>query len=234
MPKKIAVFVEGLTEQEFTIRLLEELVGNIPITFNVFIQTYGNLSFVEAKTNAPGGYNIEVLVANCCHDDQVKSQINDQYKKLVSNGYTTIIGLRDVYPLLHKDIPNLRKDLSKKLVKGTVPIIMHLSILETEAWFLEELTHYEKIDPDLGLDKVIANGFDYVNTRAADLPHPTETLDNIYKSVNKRYISNRNKKNKNKIRRTVNALSYENLYEVTQHIDHSLHGFIESLERSIF
>ena len=113
MTKKLAVFVEGLTEQEFTIRLLSELAGNQVIKFEILRQNKGHLSFVEFRTNLSQEPAIHVLVANCCHDKQVKSQINYHYKKLITDGYDLIIGLRDVHPFKPLDIPKLEENLLK-------------------------------------------------------------------------------------------------------------------------
>jgi hypothetical protein len=96
MTKRFAVFVEGLTEQEFTIRLLTELAGKHGIEFEVHRQDRGYLSLVDFIPHESPV--IHVLVANCCNDGQVKSQIKDQYNSLKSAGYSLIVGLRDVYP----------------------------------------------------------------------------------------------------------------------------------------
>ena len=227
MPKKLAVFVEGFTEQEFTIRLITELVGMHGVSFKIYKQDRGYLSFVELREHSTSV--IHVLVANCCNDAQVKSQIADQYSSLQLAGYSLIVGLRDVYPLSHSDIPLLVANLMIGLPTGTLPIHMHLAILEIEAWFLEELTHYARIDSDLILANVVANGFDYINVRAADLPNPAMTLDAIYRSVGKRY-----KKKIRHIQRTASALSYEHIYGEVATKAPSLGSFISSLEKGIF
>lgn len=227
MPKKLAVFVEGLTEQEFTIRLITELAGSRGVGFEIHKQTNGYLSLIECRPHPTSV--IHVLVANCCNDAQVKSQIADQYISLQRAGYSLIIGLRDVYPLNHSDIPKLEANLMIGLPTGIPAINMHLAILEIEAWFLEDLTHFERIDPSITLASVITNGFDHINVRAADLPNPAKTLDAIYSSVGKGY-----KKNKRHIERTVEALSYENMYKDVTKNSPSLKGFISSLEHGIF
>lgn len=51
MTKKFAVFVEGLTEQEFTIRLLTELAGRHGITFEVHHQHLGRLALSELRSH---------------------------------------------------------------------------------------------------------------------------------------------------------------------------------------
>lgn len=227
MTKKFAVFVEGLTEQEFTIRLLKELAGKHGINFEVHTQHKGILSCLELRSH-PSPI-LHVLVANCCNDEQVESQIKDQYNSLKSAGYSLVIGLRDVFPLTHNDIANLEQFLYTGLSIDTLPIQLHLAILEIEAWFLEEVTHFQRIDENITEAAIITNGFDYYKIRACDLPHPAETLKNIYQSVNKGYS-----KNKRQVHRTIEALSYEELYINTRNKAPSLGSFISSLEKGLF
>jgi hypothetical protein len=227
MTKKFAVFVEGLTEQEFTIRLLTELAGSHGIEFEVHTQHKGYLSWSELRTHRSPV--IHVLVANCCNDEQVKSQIKDRYDLLKSAGYSLIVGLRDVYPLMHNDIAELEKNLLIGLPDDSLPICLHLAIMEIEAWFLEEITHFSRIDNKITTAELIANGFDYNKICACDLPHPTETLGKIYQSVGKGY-----NKNKRHVQRTIEALSYEELYVNTRQKAPSLEKFITSLEAGLF
>jgi hypothetical protein len=227
MTKKFAVFVEGLTEQEFTIRLLTELAGRHGIEFEVHRQDRGYLSLVDFIPHESPV--IHVLVANCCNDGQVKSQIKDQYNSLKSAGYSLIVGLRDVYPFKHNDIADLEKSLLIGLPTGSLPIHLHLAIMEIEAWFLEEITHFPRIDNKITSAELIASGFDVNSTCACDLPHPAETLDKIYKSVGKWY-----NKDKRRRERTINALSYEELYVNTRKRAPSLEKFITSLEAGLF
>lgn len=223
MTKKLAVFVEGLTEQEFTIRLLIELAGNQGIEFEVVTQHRGCLSFAELRSHESPA--IHVLVANCCTDGQVKTQIIDRYNTLKSAGYSLIVGLRDVYPFSHNDIEELENNLLIGLPADTLPIHLHLAVMEIEAWFLEEITHFSRIDNNITAAELAANGFDPTQTRAYDLPHPTDNLRNIYRSVGKGY-----NKTKLHVERTVNALSYEELFESTQQKAPSLEKFISSLK----
>lgn len=237
MSKKIAVFVEGLTEQEFTIRLLTELAKNIGIVLEIKKQYCGTLSFVELRTlhtNAQHPQHVHVLIANCCSDAQVKQQIRDNYNSLSSQGYSLIVGLYDIYPLTHNEIQDVMNALPLGLPTGNIPIELHLAILETEAWFLEELTHFSRIDKKITTKEIVVNGFDHNNVLAYTLPHPAQTLDKIYKSAGKRYTDNDGKKNGKRIKRTVDALSFTELYNKTRHKAPSLDQFITSLEMGIF
>jgi len=227
MTKKFAVFVEGLTEQEFTIRLITELAGKHGIAFEVHLQHQGKLSFSELRSHQVPV--IHVLVANCCNDGQVKSQIIERYNSLKSTGYSLIIGLRDVYPFTHNEIAVLEKNLAIGLPIGSLPIHLHLAIMEIEAWFLEETTHFSRIDNKITTAELIANGFDPINTSASNLPHPAETLGKIYQSVGKGYS-----KSKRQVQRTIDALSYEELYVNTHKKAPSLEKFINSLETGLF
>lgn len=227
MPKKVAVFVEGLTEQEFVVRLLTELAGKRGISFNIQKQHGGCLTFVELRSHPKP--EVEVLIANCDTDNQVKSQIADQYDSLNRAGYSLIIALRDVYPLTHQDIPELQKYMSTGLPNGGIPIHLHLAILEVEAWFLEELSHFKRIDQNITEADLLAGGFDPEKTRAFDLEHPAVILDEIYKRAGKRYT-----KKRSRIQRTIDALSYEDVYIKVRQMAPSLDAFIGSLEAGIF
>jgi hypothetical protein len=115
------------------------------------------------------------------------------------------------------------------LPSGQIPIHLNLAIMEIEAWFLEELTHFSRIDEKITDTEIIANGFDFNNSLASDLPHPAETLQKIYQSVGKGYS-----KNKRHVQRTIDALSSEELYVNTRQKAPSLEKFINSLEEGLF
>ncbi len=228
MIKRVAIFVEGLTEQEFVIRLLSELAGKKNIEFDIYKQSRGYLSWSELRSDAPSPI-VHIMIANCSNDEQVKSQIMERYDSLKSAGYSLIIGLRDVYPFCKKEIPCLKKGLLLGLpADKTIPIKIHLAIMEIEAWFIEEKKHFVRIDINITSDKIIANGFDYNEIFAHELPKPAETLGEIYQSVGKGYT-----KRMRSIQRTIDALSYDELYLETRKKSPSLDEFITSLESVI-
>ncbi len=237
MSRKFAVFVEGLTEQEFTIRLLTELAVKCGIVLEIQKQYRGTLSFIELRnlhTSPQHPQPIHVLIANCCNDNQVKQQIKDNYKTLDAQGYSLIVGLYDVYPLTHSEIQNVLDAQPIGLPNGGIPIQLHLAILEIEAWFLEEITHFSRIDSKITAKKLVNNGFDHNKFSADTLSHPSKTLDDIYKSVGKRYIDNDGRKKGGRIKRTVDALSLVELFDNTRRKVPSLDKFITSLETGLF
>jgi len=228
MTRKFAVFVEGLTEQEFTIRLLTELASNYHIEFKIYKQHRGQLTYSELRSIMENGSpSVQVLIVNCCNDEQVKSQIIDQYASLTAAGYNLIVGLRDVYPLTHSDINKLTEHLFTGMPNSNIPVHLHLAILEIEAWFIEESTHFSRIDENITSSQLASAGIDSKGL-ALTLEHPAKTLDLVYQSVGKRY-----NKNKRQIQRTIDALSYEELYINTRHKTPSLDGFIKSLEEGL-
>ncbi|MCA8048052.1 DUF4276 family protein [Burkholderia arboris] len=227
MNRKIALFVEGLTEQEFVVNLLKEMAGKRGVTFELQRQYRGLLEFVDMR--AHGSPEFHCLVVNCQNDGQVKSQIKDQYGKLKEAGYCLVIGLRDVYPLAATDIPRLSANLYKGLAIDELPVAIHLAILEVEAWFIEEHTHFTRVDPKLNTDTLVAQGFEPGVTLASDLANPADTLDRIYQVAGKRYA-----KKARQIQRTIEALSYEELYLNVRGRASSLHDFLRSIEVAMF
>lgn len=224
---KIAIFVEGLTEQEFVQSFLKSLYGSKGFHLQIKKQFGGKL-LLEVDNPAPGTTDF-VLLVNCQTDNQVKSQIREQYPTLVSAGYSCIIGLRDIYPDLHHTLPKYKAALRVSLPVGKVPIFMHLSVLEIEAWFLDELTHFQRIDPALTITAIVASGYDLLNVTGEQWEHPADTLDNIYRLAGKRY-----RKKTRHIQRTINALCPEELYvTVTGRAPHFAQ-FLATLEAAIF
>lgn len=229
--RKIAIFVEGLTEQLFAEKLVTSLVADRVVSIEL-TRRVGN--FVQIKVNF-GDDNADafVLIADCASDGQVKTQIRDRYKTLVAAGYDAIIGLRDVYPLERSDVPKLQAMLSVGIPEGPLVPEMFLAVMEVEAWFLAERTHFERIDKKLSEDFIVDNGIDIVGTRSHDWDHPADTLDKIYQLAGARYVGRNGKKIGRRLRRTVNALSFDEVCGECCVRVPELNRFIESIERAL-
>jgi hypothetical protein len=216
--KKLAIFVEGKTEQLFVEKLLFEIAGRHALEIVKFKATGGaqpgtrRLEVITAAT-APAApapaRKYYIMLVDCGTDNRVKSDIVDNYRSLAASGYSAIIGIRDVYPdASHAEIARLRTGLNTGL--PTVPIVVSfiLGIMEIESWFLSEFTHFERINPALTPARILAElGMD---TQAHDmqlLPQPAVNLDSAYRIVGMRYD-----KTHRRITRTVEALSYEHFY----------------------
>lgn len=230
---KVAIFVEGLTEELFVVQLITELAQNNGLQIEVAKQWRGKVS-LSASKKPNSSTTLYVLVVNCANDEQVKTQINLQYQSLRSAGYTAILGLRDVYPFTSQDIPKITQHLQTSLPTTAPQPTMHLAVMEVEAWFIDEHTHFPRISYELDVGNIAAHGFDIGNTPAEDWTHPADTLDKIYKIANARYMSNKGEKTKRRIERTVNAISYTDLYITSRSRNKNLSDFLAALERALF
>jgi len=152
------------------------------------------------------------LIVDCSNDEQVKTQIREQYPSLVATGYTAIIGLRDVYHHPPKDLARIQTLLYVGLPSGSVTSQMHLAVMEVEAWFLGETTHFARVDHVLTVPFIVGNGFDITENSADSCQHPAQFLDDIYRLSGKKYVGSRGQKDKLRVLRTINALSFEELY----------------------
>lgn len=229
--RKIAIFVEGMTEQEFVIALVTSVVGAKGLQFERAQQLRN--SVVISHVAPEEDTKFFILVVDCRGDSQVKSQIREQYQKLTAAGFTSIIGLRDVYPLAREDIEKIQQTLDKGLPSGEVKASLYLAVMEVEAWFIAESTHFEKIDPLLTHDVRVAAGFD--TTRHPDLwDHPAETLHAIYKLGNKAYVDSAGSKTRNRVQRTLRALSFDEMYVNVRSRITALDGFVNEVERALF
>ncbi len=128
---KLAIFVEGQTEQIF----VEKLVR--------YLGSHRNIS-IQVQRLEGGSKNI-------------KSDIIERYNGLIASGYQAIIGIRDVYPIPRNSIQRLRDGLAFLLPTRPFPPLFVLGIMEIETWFLAEHTHFLHIHPDLTINRIQQN-----------------------------------------------------------------------------
>lgn len=202
--RKVAIFVEGQTEQIFTATLVRKIADAAHLDIQFAYQEKNGLIY-EGGARNPNVTHF-VLLVDCRGDAQVKSQILDNYASLQNAGYQAVIGLRDVYPELQSAVSQIEAALLLGLPTGKIPIHMHLAIMEVESWFLAEVTHLPRIHKKLTADLAKANGVDLHAVPPQQWVHPAEVLDTIYKLVGCRYT----KKRKN-VQRTIDALSLDAL-----------------------
>jgi hypothetical protein len=224
--KKVAVFVEGQTEQIFAQKLIEQVISPNKVTVTTCQLRGGarhtrNLILLKTQSvTQQTDYYFEIY--DCGSDSKVKDDIIEHSQSMKQKGFSLIIGLRDVYPNNNK-IAYLRKYLNFGIPAG-VPTHIVLAVNEVEAWFLAEENHYSKIDTSLTLAKVNAiAGIDVSKDSTETIAHPTEKLQLIY-----RYT-----KSKHKVHRIVNALDYANLYINVRQRNNSLAELLTHLD-SIF
>ena len=211
--KKLAVFVEGQTEQIFIERLLLEAAGKSNISIEKRQASGGQsakrkLRLIEAsKPNS--GHRYFAQIVDCGSDSRVASDIRERYDGLVAQGFETIVGVRDVYPdIAYVDIPLLRSGLRRSLKTNPIDVKFVLGVMEIETWFIAEHTHLQRLHPSLTPNLIKSRlGFDPSIDDIQLRPHPAEDLDNIYHLAGLKYA-----KDKNRVQRTVRILDYERIF----------------------
>ena len=210
--KKLAIFVEGLTEQLFVQKLLVEIAAKNHFTFELRRAFGGNrvprrLITLTAANNPPDPSAL-VMIIDCGTDNRVMSDVRDTYDKLVASDYSGIIALRDVYPEDRGDLPKL--ELGAKYGIKTVPVLVNtvFAVMEVEAWFIAEYTHFQRIDPALTKDFVEAKmGFDITACAVEDFGHPADILNQIYQLAGHSYV-----KRRDSLQSCIDAIDYAALY----------------------
>lgn len=225
--KKIAFFVEGRTESCFIIKLIEE--------------AYDKKKIAITSKRGKGGSNIEinfttifadsisddtkfhVLIVNCTGESNLRTYINDRREDLIKDGFSKIIGMRDVYPNFgRKDIHNLTQGLNFRLSQKPIETEFIISVMEIETCFLAEHFHFAKIHPSLNADLIYQSlGFNPFNEDMQLRDVPSFDLNSCYNIVGANYS-----KEDAVVDRTINNLDYGNLY-------FNLKGNIKHLEMLI-
>lgn len=229
--KKLAIFVEGQTEQLFLQTLMEEIAGKKKIDVQPVVYGTAALAKLDLTKKRIFRENLKyfVLLMNCQNDEKVRSVIIEQRPSLTKAGYSLILGLRDLYPKTLAELEIVKRNMAYQLPTSGVPTHILLAVAEVEAWFLQDYTHYAKIDSALDHTKFKSLfGFDPMLDSAETVPWPSDLLHRIYQSVGKAY-----KKSRAHVQRTVGVLDYAEMYvtfstrlphmrELIRHIDRFL------------
>jgi hypothetical protein len=230
--KKLAIFVEGKTEQIFVEKLLQEIADKNSIAIEI-IAVNANQKGKDISTIKSAVVTSEtkfyVLIYNSSGHKNVGSDMRKQYSKLITSGYERVIGLRDVDPTPIHQKSKLQHDLDFLLPKGSIPINVVLAVMEVEAWFLAEYNHFIKIDSSLTPDK-IKQLFGF-NPQTDDMEarlKPADDIKQIYNHVGKGY-----NKSERQINRLAANLDYEFIYIKLVNRVPSLGEFIRYIDKFI-
>jgi len=222
--KKAAIFVEGQTEQIFVERLLIEMAGQQNIAFH--LEQWNAKQFIALKSDPVSDQQWFVIIIDCRGDGAVVSAIRSRYQSLIGAGYDLVLGLRDLYPMSHNELPLLQAGIASVLPVGNPPATIVVAVAEVESWFVQENTHYARIDANLTQNAIFAaTGFDINAGLAESLAQPSATLDQAYGLVGMRYT-----KKKSHVGRTVGALDFEHLYLDRRQMLNSFNEFANQIE----
>ncbi len=230
--RKVAIFVEGKTELKFVEKLLKEILSENQYAIQTR-EMRGTKDFIKINVLNQGvlsdSIKCFVLITDCGSDSTVKSYILEQRQSLINNGYSTIIGLIDLYPKNKTDLFHYRYGLNFKVPQLPIPISFVISIMEIEAWFISEYSHFEKIDSRL-TPEFIRNelSIDITSLVTEDILHPAQLLNDIYQLVSKGYA-----KRAKQIQKTVDNLDYAEIYFSMPSKIESLNEFVELINTNI-
>lgn len=208
---KMAIFVEGYTEVVFVDKLIKLIAEKTAVDIRWHrIQGGKTCAKTARQMKASGpleGHEHFIIIYDCGGDDAVKSRMIQEYEHLVRSGYSKIVCLRDVFDKYTRDqIPTLESLLPKYVKTKPIQPYFILSIMEVEAWFLAEHTHFPKFDGQISVQAISdALGF---NPETDDMQlrnTPANDLHNCYMLAGKPY-------RKGNAEETVDALDCEMMY----------------------
>jgi hypothetical protein len=109
---------------------------------------------------------------------------------VTKKNYWRIVGLRDVRPeFTAAEIPRLEQGLRTRIKAALAPVEFILAVMEIEAWFLAESTHFARIDPAITCAAIQATlGFHPEQDDMSQRPNPTEDLKACYQIGGQTYI----------------------------------------------
>lgn len=230
--RKLAIFVEGLTEQILVRHLLQEVLDQNRIAIQTVKITGGHnvrMSFTvmrAARLERQTDYYI--MVYDCGGETNVKGYLMTHRDKLVSSGYTMIMGLRDVYPNFQRDeVPKLLKGLNHKLPQKRAATRIYLAVMETEAWFLGEYRHLKKVSGKLTPEYIEKQlGFNPRTENMEERDRPSEDMKAAYQLVGHDYTKKRERLNA-----VVRKLDFNHFTHTLADKMTSLGTFVEGLEK---
>lgn len=197
MPK-IAIYVEGQTEQILIRDLLFQLMEPVKFGFECL------KILAKQEEERPYSYNLEAKtffrIVDVGNDELVLKSIKRNEEKLVKQGFSKIIGLRDMYSNAYrKRATSVDKGLIEKFITGANETIaqmnhpdkisFHFSIMETEAWLLGMYNLFAKIEPELNY-KFIETQLGYnlakINPQTYFF-HPANEIKKIFQLIGLKY-----------------------------------------------
>lgn len=212
--KKMAIFVEGLTELKFIDRLLREIVTDRSLQI-IHAKASGGARGSRRVLRVAPMHGVQLarnyffLIVDSGTDNRVGSDIRDNYESLAAQGYSSIIGVRDVRPdFSFAELSKLRSGLCYRLKTKPIQVLFVLGVMEIEAWFLAEHSHYSRIHPAITPLRIQADlGFDPICDDMQLRVNPAQDLHDSYALEGFAY-----RKKSAQIQRTIDALDYADIY----------------------
>ena len=230
--RKLAIFVEGLTEQILVRQLLQAVLDQNRIAIQTVKITGGHnvrMSFtVMRAAHVERRTDYYIMVYDCGGETNVKGYLMAHRDKLVSSGYTMIMGLRDVYPnFQHEEVPKLLKGLNHRLPQKRAATQIYLAVMETEAWFLGEYRHLKKVSGKLTPEYIEKRlGFNPRTENMEERERPSVDMKAAYQLVGHDYTKKRDRLNA-----VVRKIDFNHFTHALADKMSSLGTFVDGLER---
>jgi len=210
--KKLAIYVEGQTEQIFVAKLIKEIANKNNLTIQLEKMHGGKASPRKAVSIAGISDQNEaqfyVLIRDCGGDSRIKSDIKDNIEKHSKNGFSKVIGLLDVYPMLKDDLKKLIMYSRTGIPTKHIPFSIIYAVMEIEAWFMCQTSHFNKISEELTTEMVEKHlGHSLEPNNIENINNPATVLNDIYQLVGIKYD-----KKLATVDSVVNKLDYEDIY----------------------
>lgn len=200
--RKLAVFVEGQTEQVFVREFLKQWYGyDVNVVgfdcYNLFAKEFCDAEYKYGSEDSDNYF----MIVNVGNDNSVLSSIIGRLKFLRNKGFQLVVGLRDMYSSQYiKDAQKYEivDEVSQRHVESVKEVLrdiedgvfvdFHFAIMEVEAWFMGMDGFMERLDGRLTQDFVSQN----LNISLDDDPektvfHPAAELGKMYALVGKQY-----------------------------------------------
>lgn len=165
--RKIAIFTEGQTESIFVRHLLLNIVDASKMCLEC-IELLKHIKTEKTFSHQCPEPEVYFLIVDAHGDAGVVSAIKEREGELLSSssGYEKIIGLRDLYCRVYKELSpgKIDDEVSSKIIEGISRTISFMvnhkqievfyAVMEIEAWFLAMYRLMEKINALLTIEYI--------------------------------------------------------------------------------
>ena len=197
---KVAIFVEGQSEQIFIRHLLLRTMDCSKVSFTC-LRLYAGKT-VPARFDYPNPHaEKSFLIVNVGQDEKVLSEIKEREEDLIKKGFDRIIGLRDMYSekYLKRSPSGIDNSVTMAFtnswnstiqrMSNPSKIKIYIAIMELEAWFLAMYNIFSRINSRLSVDYIEKElGFNLANIDPqTEFFKPTEEVDRIFQLVGPPY-----------------------------------------------
>lgn len=231
---KIAFFVEGQTELIFLEYLIEYVAEHHNFTFTK--KHFPNKENDQGKKMLilqlnKNNSELYIQIIECQGEGAVISQIMEKYPNLIKQNFQMILAIRDVDPIPRNKIEELQKNIINAVMshQSNIEFVLILAKMETEAWFLADYKHFQKINPKLTPEFILQErGYDPKNFDFELLDKPSKELDEIYKLAGYSYS-----KKEKRVTRTIKSLDYSHLQKNLSNQYQSLNILINTIDNCL-